>query len=294
LDYWNHHGKKVVSAQTIKIFLRDWNEFWGDATVQDVRDINRQEEFHEHLRLVRGLAPNSVNRVLEIGRAAIRRAWKRGVIDSFPFVAVVEGEHDKPMGEPLTLDQLRAFYRGSDEQHWQDFFLLMLGTGGRTGAAVRMHKNQLDFENLLISLNPKGRKQTSKFRPVVRLLPTLRERFKDRPDGALIVFHGKAVGKISTCMRIARNRAGLAPVNRGKNGLRINSYSIRHTVARYLRMEGVGMEEIATLIGHKRFGFSMSLRYAPHSPDYLAKSSEALDRLLQLVVKEKQRNEAAA
>ena len=28
-----------------------------------------------------------------------------------------------------------AFYRGSTEQHWRDFFLLMLGTGGRTTTA---------------------------------------------------------------------------------------------------------------------------------------------------------------
>ena len=208
------------------------------------------------------------------------------MIDSFPYVAVVEGENDKPMGEPLTLDQLRAFYRGSNEQHWQDFFLLMLGTGGRTGAAVRMHKEQLDFDNGLINLNPKGRKQTSKFRPVTRLLPTLRERFQDRPDGALITFHGKPVGKISTCMRIARNRSGLAPVKRGKNGVRINSYSIRHTVARYLRMEGVDTAEIAALVGHKRFGFNMTLRYMPHAPDYLKKSSEVLEKLLRAVIEE--------
>lgn len=283
LDYWNHHAKNLVSAQTVKILLRDWNTFWGNATVGDVRDINRQEEFHHYLRK-RGLSDNSVNRVLEIGRAAIRRAWKRGVIDNCPYIETVKPELDKPMGEALTINQLRAFYhQGSDEQHWKDFFILMLGTGGRTSAAVRLTKEQLDFDEGLIFLNPKGRRQTNKYRATVRLLPTIRERFKDRPDGALVVFHGKAVGKVSHIIRIARNRAGLAPVKRGKGGARINSYSLRHTVARYLRQQGVSLEEIAAQIGHKRVGYNMTLRYTPHAPDYLAKSAEALERLLQEV-----------
>lgn len=290
LDYWNHHAKNLTSAQTVKILLRDWNTFWGDATVADVRDINRQEDFHAYLRK-RGLSPNSINRVLEIGRAAIRRAWKRGVIDSCPFIETVKPELDKPLGEPLTIDQLRAFYRGSDEQHWQDFFLLMLGTGGRTTAAVRMCKDQLSFDENLIFLNPKGRTQTNKYRATVRLLPTLRDRFKDRPDGPLIVFHGKPVGKVSHIIRIARERAGLAPEKRGK-GIRINSYSIRHTVARYLRQQGVDTAEIAAQLGHKRFGFSMTLRYMPHAPDYLAKSAAALEKLLQEVTAPERRQSA--
>jgi integrase len=295
LDYWNHHGSKLVSAKTVKILLRDWNEFWGDASVGDVRDINRQEEFHEFLAK-RGLSPNSINRVVEIGRAAIRRAWKRGVIDSAPYVQTVKANFDLPMGEPLSIAQLRAFYRGSDEQHWQDFFLLMLGTGGRTGAAVKLKKDQLDFAEGLIYLNPKGRRQTSKFRATVRLLPTLRERFQNRPDGPLVVFHGKAVGKVSHVMRIARNRAGLAPVKRGKEGVRINSYSIRHTVARYLRQQGVDTAEIACQIGHKRFGYDMTLRYMPNAPDYLVKSAAALEKLLQEVLAPaaRQKSEKAA
>lgn len=276
-DYWQHHGKKLISATTVTILLRNWKEFWGDATVADVRDVNRQEEFHEFLQ-AKGYAPNSVNRTLEIGRAAIRRAWKRGVIDSCPYIHTVEGEFDKPLGRPLSIDELRAFYRGSNERHWQDFFLLMLGTGSRPKAVITLHKYQIDFSEGLINLQPAGRKQTTKFRPTVRLPATLEARFKDRPDGALIVFHGKAVGKMDHAIRRARKKANLS----GK----VNAYSLRHTVARYLRKEGVDTAEIAAQLGHKRFGHDMTLRYMPHAPDYLEKSCAALERLLQLVIAE--------
>jgi hypothetical protein len=44
------------------------------------------------------------------------------------------------------------------------------------------------------------------------------------------------------------------------------------------------MEEIAAQVGHKRIGFNMTLRYAPHSSDYLVKSAAALEKLLQDVI----------
>src|SRR5690349_20279336 len=31
LDYWNGQGSKLRSAETSKIHLRYWNEFWGDV-----------------------------------------------------------------------------------------------------------------------------------------------------------------------------------------------------------------------------------------------------------------------
>lgn len=285
LDYWNHHGSKLVSATTVKILLRDWNNFWGAASVGDVRDINRQEEFQDFLKK-RGLSPNSVNRVLEIGRAAIRRAWKRGVIDSAPFIQTVQAEYDKPLGRPLSLDELRRYYRGSTEQHWQDFFILMLGTGARPKAVASLDKKQMDFGDGLIMLNPEGRRQTTKYRPTVRMPDTIRKRFLNRPDGPLLMFHGKKVGRVSHLIRIARERAELDK--------RVNAYSLRHTVARYLRQQGVDTAEIAAQLGHLRFGHNMTLRYMPHSPDYLAKSCAALEKLLLAVIAEKVIKEKAA
>lgn len=51
----------------------------------------------------------------------------------------------------------------------------------------------------------------------------------------------------------------------------------------HVRQKGVDTAEIATQLGHLRFGHSMTLRYMPHSPDYLAKSSAALEKLLKEV-----------
>lgn len=277
LDYWTHHGSKLNSSDTVKILLRRWSDYWGEAAVGDLRDINKQEAFHEHLRDACGYAPRSINRVLEIGRAAIRRAWKRGVLESVPFIATVKARSDKPMGRPLSVKELRAYYRGSEYQHWHDFVLLMVGTGARPGAIIEMEKAQIDFEAKLIYLNPEGREQTNKHRATVRLLPTLETRFKNRPDGRLLVFRDNTtITTMNIIIRRSRERAGLDN--------RVNAYSFRHTVARYLRSQGVDTAEIAAQLGHHKFGYDMTLRYMPHAPDYLAKSAEALDRLLVQII----------
>jgi|EndMetStandDraft_5_1072996.scaffolds.fasta_scaffold808384_2 hypothetical protein len=38
--------------------------------------------------------------------------------------------------------------------------------------------------------------------------------------------------------------------------------------------------EITNLLGHKRLGFDMTMRYAPHDPSYLRKSVDVLDELV--------------
>jgi len=60
----------------------------------------------------------------------------------------------------------------------------------------------------------------------------------------------------------------------------VTAYSCRHTVARWLRKEGVAPWETAMQLGHKVTGFSMTERYASWSPDYLEKAAAAIEKLL--------------
>lgn len=270
LDYWNHQGSKLRSAETLKIHLRYWNDFWGDASVSDVRSVSRQEEFQTWL-LAKGLKDNSVNRALEVGRAAIRRAWKRGAISSAPFIHMITVREEGQKGKALSVDELRRFYLGSEEKHWRDLVYLLTATAARPEAILQLTKSQMDFDAGLIYLNPEGRRQTNKHRPVVKLTDGLRVRFAAHPEGNLIRFHGKAIGRPDTGVRKARERAELDKT--------VTLYSIRHTCARWMRQHGVYTAEIAGQLGHKKFGHDMTLRYMPHSPTYLTNAAAALDAL---------------
>lgn len=276
-EYLESHAVTLRSYDSVVILLRYWQEFWGEnATVADVRSVVRQEEFRAEL-FKKGLAINSVNRALEAGRAAITRAYKRNVISSKPHIQVLPYERDKPKGRPLSVDELRAIYTECAD-HMRLFMILMLGTGARNEAICHLEWSQVDFENDLIYLNPEGRKQTSKRRPVVRMVPFVREQlsaFSER-EGRVLTFRGKS-------FNTAYQGIGKA-VGRAEIKGRVTPYSFRHTVARWLRKEGVSPWEVGAQLGHKMPGYNITEMYASASPDYLEKSSAAIEKLLRAAI----------
>lgn len=273
-DYWNGHGQHVRSHETTAIMLRYWNEYWGEATVADVRDAKRQDGFRAHLS--KRLGHNSINRCLEVGRAAIRRAWKRGVISSAPFVQMLPSIENKPMGRPLSHDELVALLRGCTQPHLRLYIVLGLATGGRPEAITDLRWEQVDGD--LIRLNPEGRAQNKKYRPVVRVgeatKAVLNAAYEGRGSEHLIAFRGRQVRRLDTIWKKATD--GMAPG--------VTAYSLRHTVARYLRTEGVDAWQVSSLLGHRRVGFEMSERYTAHSPDYQKDAAAALDRLVSFLL----------
>ena len=136
---------------------------------------------------------------------------------------------------------------------------------------------QLDFRNGLIDLNPPGRKQTKKVRPVVKMPDALRVLTPGEPEERVISFRG--LGKINSVrngLRGVVKRAGLEG--------RVSAYSLRHSVARYLRQQGVPLEQVAAMLGHTSRQHAITLRYAPDAPDYLREAVKAIDKLLALVM----------
>lgn len=277
-DYYDNHAAKLRSAKTIKILLRYWLEFWGTAVVSDARDVPRQERFRAMLE-AKGLRHNSVNRTLEIGRAALNRAYRRGVIASVPYINCLQVENLRPMGRPLTLDECRRLYwQGSEEPHFRLYMLMALGTAARPEALITLTWPQVDFENGLIHLNPEGRKQTSKRRPIVRMPDTLRQALEPLPRDTprVLMFRGRTLGRLVSVWPKVKERANLPG--------RVNAYSLRHTVASYLRANRVPPWEVSAQLGHKLEGYSMTERYTHLDPTYLAESAKALDGLLSAVL----------
>lgn len=110
-----------------------------------------------------------------------------------PFIELLPTERDKPKGRPLSVEEIGKLYVECAD-HMRLFMILMLGTGARNEVICTLTWEQIDFEAGLIYLNPPGRKQTSKRRPVVRMVPFVRKqllKFNDR-DGRVLSFRGKS------------------------------------------------------------------------------------------------------
>jgi integrase len=270
-DYHANHGKSLHSWHASRSMLGHWQEFWGDdATLNDVRSMPRQEEFKAFL-FAKGFKQATVARYIELGRTAIRRAWKRGVVVSLPYVDVPPYGETDPKGRPLSVEELQKLYSAATP-HLRLFIMLMVGTAARPSAILQLTWAQIDFQTGLITLNPPGRKQTAKRRPVVRMPNLLRNELAPTHHKWVVMFRGEPLKRIDHAFRIAAGKAKLEG--------NVSAYSLRHTCARWMRQQGVPVDQIASQLGHTMPEYSMSLRYMPNSPDYQEKSCKALNALL--------------
>ena len=269
--YQAEHGGKVRSSSHSATAVSYWLDHFNGVSVDELSDVKRQEGFHAALRK-RGLKESSIMRVVTTGKAALNRAYKRGELKSVPYILTVKAGAAEPMGRPMDVAELRRLYSASPP-HLKVFIGWMLGTAARTEAIISLTAAQVEWADGLINLNPAGRPQTKKYRPTVRLIPSLDAcRFR----GNLVVTKSAPVQDVKTAWRAARTAAGLDD--------KVNPYSLRHTAARWMRREGVSEWDTATQLGHRRPG--VTERYTAYDPAYLKGAGEALDKLVNAVVDE--------
>jgi hypothetical protein len=128
---------------------------------------------------------------------------------------------------------------------------------------------RIDAKNGVIDLNPRGRKQTKKIRPAVKLPRQLAPMIT---EGFQIVFRGRRVSSIKNAWRKQRARCHFDDM--------VNPYSLRHTIARHLRASGVPAWDVSAQLGHKKKERSITEIYAPMDPSYLEKSLTAIESFL--------------
>jgi hypothetical protein len=74
--YWESHASKLPSSSGNRDALGKWLDYWKDALVGDL-SVERQEDFVKHLSEL-GIKRSTIQRTINIGKAAISRAFKRG------------------------------------------------------------------------------------------------------------------------------------------------------------------------------------------------------------------------
>jgi integrase len=140
---------------------------------------------------------------------------------------------------------------------------------------------QVGFDNGLIDLNPPGRLQTRKYRPVIRLTDCLRGWLLywnlERP----IVYFGEPIARISnhTFEKIAIDAkvAEMIP------------YSLRHYMnTRSMRVPQAirpDREERATWMGHHDERYRTTMTYEHLDSEYLENAAKAADAIMQMLDK---------
>ena len=270
--YWNERGQFTSHPPTVNTHCNYWLDHFGERSVEDALAYAEQERFKTAL-LGGGLSPQTVNHVISTGRAALRMAWKKGELKSVPPVSMLPVGDQQPMGRPVSLEEaarLLAELRG----HVWLLNVILIGTLARPSAIFQLDWSQVDFETGLIFLNPPGRTQTKKRRPVVKMPPFLQAvLWARRGEGPVVAFEGKPVKSVRTAWRQARKRAGLDPS--------VTLYSWRHTLSRWMRSRGVDKWEVQGQLGHRG---GVTERYAEFAPDYQVKATAAIETFWNKIV----------
>lgn len=257
--FYEHHGQHLRSAVDIRRTLRYWLEFHGEATIKHALHQDQQLKFRIWLGDEKKLSQSSVRNALMIGKSALNWAWKRGDIASVPYVQLVNPPKPAPKGRPLEVEEVARLLDAANEQHIRVLIAFMVGTAARTGAILDLSLTQIDLEHRLINLNPKGRAQTKKYRPTVKLpdqlVPYVEARKQTSSRDPLILYEGSGVDCVKRSWATTRTAAGL-PGN-------VQTYSFRHTMARWLRMKSVPAWEVAAQLGHKAPDYTTTEIYAP-------------------------------
>lgn len=183
-----------------------------------------------------------------------------------------------PKDRVLTENEIKALLDNSDPATRIGLYIrLLLGTGSRKTALLELKwKQQIRFDQGLIYLNPTGRLQTNKRRPVVPMTDGLRVVLKDAYERALqqpdenareyVLGHP---GEIRKSVERLTDRLGIE---------RVSSHTFRHTFVTRAIESNVAFAAVAEWVGDRVE--TIEKNYAHLRPDYLRQEMDKMDVLI--------------
>ena len=289
----------------------------------------------------RNHSPAYISRCLSVIAAACRFAAKtvvqlgpngqvkeNRILNSMPEICydpkwlaeVINKPEPKPRDVIPTFEQLASLLDTLGSEVLQRYYLIASNTWARPEAVLNFRiKGQVDFDNCLLDLNPPGRKQTKKHRPIIRLTANLqgwleywaedapltftvttkgrklmrksashiRAQFKRRSFRWMLCKSGLHEEEIDDLFRLARGGVR-KPFNDALKkaedlGIpRITPYSYRHFMAtkvRAVQEVRVDREQRSLWLGHGRK--DTTSWYEKHDPEHLRECAMATDIILE-------------
>ncbi len=265
--YQERHGQHLAGAGSQRISLALMLKHLPDGIAVSELTLDAQHQAVRAMEVV-GYGAGTIKRAIGAAKAAVNWAWHNGELERpIPFLKVAEGPGRERV---LSVNELARLWSEEMPSHVRVFLALLIGTASRPEAALQLTRFQCDLERGTINLNPPGRVQTKKRRPVLPLADWLRP-WIEAADGHLVQFRGRPVAKIAGAFQTLRDTAGF--------GTDVTAYTVRHTVATELMARGVPELEIAALMGHRVPNSRTTGRYLHVAPERLASARKALDEL---------------
>jgi integrase len=265
--YHERHGQHQIGADAQRVSLAMILKAVPEGMTVGAFTLDAQHEVTRELHS-RGYAAGTIKRGLGAAKAAVNWAWNNGELERpIPFLRLPEGEGRQRV---LSVDELGQLWDADMPSHVRVFLALAIGTAGRPQALLQVTRFQCDLDRGTINLNPPGRTQTKKRRPILPMANWLRP-WIEAATGPLVAFRGKPVRKIAGAFQTLRESAGFGPD--------VTAYTVRHSIATELAARGVPELEIASVMGHRMPNSRTTGRYIHVAPERLASARKALDEI---------------
>lgn len=254
----------IASTARQKDAWKAMRPLWNDVDP----DLIDREMAQSYARR-RGMADATVRYELGMLSVALRWAVNKELIRKSPEIWRPEPPERKLRN--LTRNEFEDWFEQVKAPHARLYVELGLATMARPTAILELTWDRVDFERGTVDLNPRGRRQTRKRRPVVPLndevLDALRTAWEARQSEYVIERGAQPIKSMKKAFQAASARSGI----------HVTPYTLRHTGAVWAAEAGVSMAELAQFMGHDDSA-TTEKHYARFSPGHLRRVANAVQR----------------
>jgi len=229
--------------------------YWGKVDPAKIDEQMAQEYVRRRDR-----SESTTRYEMTLLSVALRYAVKAEMIDKAP--AIWRPEAPERGEKHITVAEFAKWFPQVKAPHARLYVEIALATMARPTAILELTWRQVDWDHGTLNLNPPGRRQTKKRRPIVALdeetLKLLREAHEGAQSDYIIERGGKRVANIKKAFQAASKRSGI----------HVTPYTLRHTGAVWAAERGTPMAELAQFMGHDD-DTTTQKHYARFTPSYL-------------------------
>lgn len=176
LDYYlTKHVPTIRAAEAAKIAIK--NFLRPEFDNMPIRTLKKRmlRDFATKL-IEQGYKVGYVSRIFSVLRAGFNLALDDEEIASAPPVPevrdIADMESEALRGRRLEVSEIALLIDSISEKHMLSYVVALLNTGARPEALLEAQAEQIEWSHSLFELNPRGRRQTKKFRPIARISQT--------------------------------------------------------------------------------------------------------------------------
>lgn len=243
--------KTLASFSTIKIYLKKFNEQFGNTWVNQIKRSDLEN--HQMRRRGEGSADRTIDAEIGLAGRAVRLAFEDDIVSGSTLKAFrvkkLLKAGDNARKAVITRDQFDQIMEKLPE-HARSLFATAFFTGCRKSEINRLTWSKVDLENRWIRLEgPDTKNKKPRDIPICEELYRILQGIpRAIHDDHVFLYKGKPVGDIRAGLRKACESLGIVYGRADKDGFTF--HGCRHTFVTNLRKSGVPASVRMSITGH--------------------------------------------